>query len=324
MAGASSAGFYVALGVAANALWGAAFIVPYALHDFPSELITIFRYIVYGVVSIVILLLSGAGNVRFSFPIFVMENVISFCGNVGYYLFLTLGIKYAGFVYPALIIGLLPVTVILFSAVQDKIQSPLRLLPGVGLIGLGMILVNYLNVSGTSNLLLDGDHVRGIGFSLLSLLLLTIYCIANAHFLKSNVGISSLRWAGFLGVCALLQSILFSILVIVFAGYDLAVFKAYPADRIIAFMLGVVFLGVFVSYLAMWLWNVSSRHISSIVAGRVLCLETIFALAYGYALDARMPRELELLGISLIVLGGYLVQRSAERASMEACSGAAQ
>jgi drug/metabolite transporter (DMT)-like permease len=62
----------------------------------------------------------------------------------------------------------------------------------------------------------------------------------------------------------------------------------------------------------MWLWNVSSRHISSIVAGRILCLETIFALAYGYALDAHIPQVFELLGICLIVFGAYQVQRGSE------------
>ena len=311
------ANFYVALGVGANALWGAAFIVPYVLHDFPSELITIFRYLVYGVTSIAVLLLFGLGNARISLPIFMAANAISFCGNVGYYLFLTLGVKYSGFVYPALIIGLLPVSVILFGACQDKGKSVLGLLPGIGLIIFGIVLINLLNVNDASGFTLDADHVRGIVFSLLALLLLTIYCIVNARFLKSNIGISSLRWAGLLGVCALLQSLLLALFAYVFVGHDLSVFTAYSADRLVAFMLGVVFLGVFVSYVAMWLWNVASRHISSIVAGRVLCLETIFALAYGYMLDARMPHSFELLAICLIVSGGYLVQWCAERAALE-------
>lgn len=313
------ANFYVVLGVGANALWGAAFIVPYALHDFPSELITIFRYLVYGVTSISVLLLLGLGNARISLPIFMAANAISFSGNVGYYLFLILGIKYSGFVYPSLIIGLLPVSVILFGACQDKgkSQSVLGLLPGIGLIVSGVVWINLLNMNDASGLSLDADHVRGIVFSLLALVLLTMYCIANARFLKSNIGISSLRWAGLLGVCALLQSLLLALFAYVFVGHDISAFNAYSADRLIAFMLGVVFLGVFVSYVAMWLWNVSSRHISSIVAGRVLCLETIFALAYGYMLDARMPYSFELLGICLIVSGGYLVQRCAVRAGLE-------
>ncbi|WP_287877590.1 DMT family transporter [Aquitalea sp.] len=317
MARNMNSNFYVMLGIGANALWGAAFIVPYALHDFPSELITIFRYFVYGVTSIAVLLLLGLGNVRISFPIFMAANVISFCGNVGYYLFLTFGIKYSGFVYPALIIGLLPVSVILFGASQDKGQSVLGLLPGIGLIVFGIVLINFLSVNDASGLTLDADHVRGIVFSLMALSLLTIYCIANARFLKSNIGISSLRWAGLLGICALLQSLLLTLFAYVFVGHDMSVFTAYSADRLIAFMLGVVFLGVFVSYVAMWLWNVSSRHISSIVAGRVLCLETIFALAYGYMLDARMPHSFELLGICLIVSGGYLVQWCAGKAGLE-------
>jgi len=317
MAGNKRAIFYVVLGVAANALWGAAFVVPYALHDFPSELITIFRYGVYGFVSIVILLLSGAVNVRISLPVFMVGNAISFCGNIGYYLFLTLGIKYSGFIYSALIIGLLPVSVILLAVFKSKKRVLSALLPGIGLIVCGIVLVNYLNMSDTSRLQFDGDSVRGIVFSLISLILLTMYCTANASFLKVNLGIASSRWAGVLGVCALLQSILLSLFVLLFAGYDMAIFNAYSADRLLSFIFGVAFLGIFVSYIAMWLWNVSSRHISSIVAGRVLCLETIFALAYGYMLDARMPRAFELLGICLMVAGGYLVQWRAGRAGLE-------
>lgn len=317
MAESNRAGFYVILGVAANALWGAAFVVPYALHDYPSELITIFRYGVYGFVSIVILLLSGSVRVPISLPVFMVGNAISFCGNVGYYLFLTLGIKYSGFVYPALIIGLLPVSVILHAALKSKSTVLVALLPGIGLIVCGIVLVNYLNISDTSRQQFDGDSVRGIIFSLISLILLTIYCIANAGFLKVNLGIASSHWAGVLGVCALLQSILLSLFVLLFADYDMAVFNTYSADRLLAFILGVAFLGIFVPYIAMWLWNVSSRHISSIVAGRVLCLESIFALAYGYMLDARMPRAFELLGICLMVAGGYLVQWRAGRAGLE-------
>jgi drug/metabolite transporter (DMT)-like permease len=82
----------------------------------------------------------------------MVGNAISFCGNVGYYLFLTLGIKYSGFVYPALIVGLLPVSVILVGAFQDKMQSLSGLLPGVGLIVSGIVLINYLNVDGSSSL----------------------------------------------------------------------------------------------------------------------------------------------------------------------------
>jgi drug/metabolite transporter (DMT)-like permease len=52
----------------------------------------------------------------------------------------------------------------------------------------------------------------------------------------------------------------------------------------------------------MWLWNVSSRHISSIVAGRILCLETIFALPTVMHW-MRDPQVFELLGICLIVFG---------------------
>jgi drug/metabolite transporter (DMT)-like permease len=147
-----NANFYVALGCGANALWGAAFIIPYALHDFPAELITIFRYLVYGIISIAVLLLLGLGNVKISLPVFMVANAISFC-NVGYYLFLTMGVKYSGFVYPALIIGLLPVSVIVLGVFQDKKQSFL-VCPGIGLIVSGIVLINILNVNDVSSLML--------------------------------------------------------------------------------------------------------------------------------------------------------------------------
>lgn len=49
-------------GVGANALWGAAFIIPYDLHDFSSELITVSRYMVYGVISVALFFFARTGG----------------------------------------------------------------------------------------------------------------------------------------------------------------------------------------------------------------------------------------------------------------------
>lgn len=299
------------MGVGANAFWGAAFVVPYLLHDFSPEIISISRYAIYGIISIAVFPLLRRASGKLSARDFLVGNFISFCGNLGYYIFLAIGIKNSGFLYPALIIGLLPAVVILIGNIQNREIPLARLLPGAGLIVAGIVLVNFLSQTSSIEKTVEANHALGVASSLIALLLLTIYCIVNANYLKANPHIPSSRWTSMLGVCALMHSILFALVILSTTGSDAFAVQKVAADRLWALMAGAVFLGAFVSYLAMWMWNVASRNITSVTAGKILCLETIFALAYGYAIDFRLPRLTEIMGVSLVILGVYLVQKKA-------------
>lgn len=298
-------------GVAANALWGTAFVVPCLLHDFSPEIISISRYAIYGIISIVVFLLLGRAGRKLSTREFLMGNLISFCGNLGYYIFLAIGIKNSGFLYPALIIGLLPSAVILVGNIQAREIPLTRLLPGIGLVIFGVVLVNFFGQTSSIGNLVKTNHVLGVASSLIALLLLTIYCIVNANYLRKNPHISSSHWTSILGICALMHSIFLALVILFTTGRDPFALREVPEAKFWELMAGAIFLGAFVSYLAMWMWNVASRNITSVTAGKILCLETLFALAYGYAVDFRLPRLAELMGVFLVILGVYFIQEKA-------------
>lgn len=217
---------------------------------------------------------------------------------------------------PAIIIGLLPVAVILIGNMQSKEVPLARLLPGGGLITIGFIVLNSFSLDSAARRA-DSDNLLGIGSSVIALLLLTIYCISNANYLKANAHISSSRWATILGICALLHSILFVLASFLFTGRNVLTLNFMAADRLFAFAVGTIFLGVFVSYVAMWMWNIASRSISDIMAGKILCFETIFALVYGYMIDSRAPESIELSSVCLILVGAYIVQQHSDKQRIE-------
>lgn len=297
-------------GVGANALWGAAFVIPYLLKDFSSELLTLARYTVYGLISVGILLLLKKGGDQLTARDFLICNLISFCGNVGYYLFLTMGIKYCGYLYPTLIIGLLPVAVIFLGAVFSREMHFRKLLLPLAIIAFGAFLLNFATADAAQSNSSLTDTLLGIGASLVALFLLTSFCLVNARYLKQRPQTSSLKWTAMLGFCSLLHSALYLLIRTGVTGNSLFSFAQFQPLQIIQFGAGAIFLGLFVSYLAMLLWNIASRKVANLVAGQILCLEAIFALGYGYLIDSRLPSLAELSGVTLVLFGAYLVQFS--------------
>jgi drug/metabolite transporter (DMT)-like permease len=51
------------------------------------------------------------------------------------------------------------------------------------------------------------------------------------------------------------------------------------------------------------LWNISSRRLPLTLSGQMIVFETLFALAYGFVFDHRLPRPLEIAAIVLLMIG---------------------
>jgi drug/metabolite transporter (DMT)-like permease len=51
------------------------------------------------------------------------------------------------------------------------------------------------------------------------------------------------------------------------------------------------------------LWNIASRRLPLTLSGQMIVFETLFALAYGFVLDDRWPRPLEIAAIVLLMAG---------------------
>ncbi len=83
---------YISLGIAVNFIWGTAFLIPYYLSDINPIAISLGRYFVYGLLSILIVSINFEKWRSLSFVHWRHAFMLAFAGNVGYYLSLTMGI----------------------------------------------------------------------------------------------------------------------------------------------------------------------------------------------------------------------------------------
>ena len=57
------------------------------------------------------------------------------------------------------------------------------------------------------------------------------------------------------------------------------------------------------SWLGNWMWNAASQRLPITFVGQLLVFETLFALAYHFLYEQRLPRLVELAPMLLILAG---------------------
>lgn len=293
-------------GVSANLMWGLAFLVPLLLPDSDSVALALGRYLVFGVLSVGLLVAQRNEAIRgLSGRVWVNALLFAFSGHVGYYFFLVQAITHAGAPIATSIIGILPVTVALAGNWIRREYPFSRLVVPIGFIIVGLILVNVMEGRWASVMggRLDWDLVTGVASALVALALWTSYAVANASFLRSHPEISSSMWSTLMGIGALVLSLLALPIAIVSGAVHL---HYAEVDKLLPLLWGALVMGVLVSWAGTVLWNRSSGLVPISIAGQLAVVQTIAGLVYGFAWAQRMPPPLELLGIALL-LGGVLL-----------------
>jgi drug/metabolite transporter (DMT)-like permease len=300
----SSPLFGVLCGISANLIWGLAFLIPVLLPDSDAVALALGRYLVFGLLSACILIVRrGAGMRGLDRRVWLTALVFAFAGHVGYYFFLVQGISHAGAPITTAIIGTLPVTVAVTGNLVRREFPFSRLLLPLGFITVGLVLVNVMEVhdSGGLGVRFGATWVIGIASALTALVLWTSYAVANAGFLRSHPEITSSTWSTLMGVCALGLSLI----ALPIAGVSGAIHVG-GTDKILPLLLGVLVLGVVVSWVGTVLWNRSSGSVPISIAGQLAVVQMISGLIYVFAWDQHMPPLLELVGIALLI-GGVLL-----------------
>jgi drug/metabolite transporter (DMT)-like permease len=308
----------VLCGVGANLFWGLAFLVPLLLPGSDAVALALGRYLVFGLVSVgIVIFARGAGMCGLGRRVWLTALVFAFAGHFGYYFFLVQGIIHAGAPVTTVILGTLPVTVALAGNWIRKEFPFSRLLIPLGLITVGLVLVNLVEIdwgsafggrSGTS-------WAIGIASALAALGLWTSYAVANAKFLRKHPEISSTSWSTVMGVCALVLSLVALPIVAVSGGTHIG-----GSGTILPLLMGCVILGVLVSWVGTALWNRSSGSVPISIAGQLVVIQVIAGLIYVFTWYGRVPPPVELIGIVLIIGGVLLaIQRTRQlRSAAEA------
>lgn len=285
-------------GVAAGALWGLVFLAPAVLHAFSAVQLSAGRYLIYGLVALVLLLprwkrlAPRLGRAEWGALLW-----LSLAGNLVYFLLLATAVQWAGGAAASLIVGLVPVVVTLVGA-RDEGALPLtRLLPALLLCVLGVGLVGYESLLSEH---LDSpwqQRVLGLLCAFGALLSWALYSVGNSRWLARRPDLSGHDWSLLTGVITGALALL--LVPVAFAG------EGDPSGEMSWGLFWAVCsaVAVLASVIGNACWNRASRHLPLTLSGQMIVFETLFALAYGFAWQRRWPTLLEAVAVCCLVAG---------------------
>ncbi|WP_115539710.1 DMT family transporter [Xanthomonas campestris] len=289
----------VASGMGAGALWGLVFLAPQLMAAFSPLQLALSRYLAYGAVAALVLAPRARRTAaRLGRAEWWALVRLSLLGNLIYYVLLGSAVQWAGGAATALIIGLLPVVVTVIGTRAAGAVGLRRLAAPCVLCvaGVALVAVDTLQRDGGAQASDLGTRVAGLLCAVGALISWSVYSIGNARWLRRRADLSSQDWSLLTGVVtgalALLLAPLTLLDTTVHAQLDWARFWA------IALVLAVL-----ASVIGNGLWNRASRLLPLTLVGQMIVFETVFALLYGFAWEARLPTGLELAAIACLLVG---------------------
>jgi drug/metabolite transporter (DMT)-like permease len=294
--------------LAAGLLWGLVFVTPVLLPDTAPALLSAGRYIAFGLIALPLAWLDRRRLRELERADWIEAAKLSIVGNLLYYLCLSAAIQRAGAPLPTMIIGTLPVVIAvcanLRNAGRDGRLPWARLAPSLGLIAAGIALVNRAELAQweQGNL---GRYALGALLAVGAVACWTWYPMRNADWLRAHAGRSPRSWATAQGVVTLPLAALAYALWWSAGGGAREPLGPTP-ER---FLLLMLVLGLFASWLGTLCWNEASQRLPTALAGQLIVFETLAALAYAYLLRGTWPGAPTLAGIALLIAGVWWALR---------------
>ncbi|MBV8045676.1 MAG: DMT family transporter [Paludibacterium sp.] len=299
----------VAYALAAGLMWGLVFVAPSLLPDYPPALLSVGRYLAFGLIALPLAWLDRAALGQLRRADWWEALKLALVGNLIYYLCLASAIQRAGGPLPTMIIGTLPVVIALCANlrnVQRDGRLPwARLAPPLLVIAAGIGCVNQVELVA---LRYDphadlGRYVSGALLALVAVACWTWYPLRNADWLRHHPGRSPRTWTTAQGVATLPLALIG--FVPLWAGMKLSgsPFAMPFGPRPLVFVGLMAAIGLFASWLGTLCWNEASQRLPTALVGQLIVFETLSALAYAFLLRGVWPQPLTLVGIALLVVG---------------------
>ncbi len=299
-------------GLGAGALWGLVFLVPRITPGLSAVDVTAGRFISFGAVSALAMLLALRTRRLPSLQQALAALGMSVLGFTGYYLLLAQAIQDAGTEVPTLIIGTIPIWMMLLGKPMGLTWKSLA--PGIALTLAGLALMmaanfgvdlfpthlqtQLLTQNGAS--LADSTHPhywRGIACAAVAMVSWTAFGLINSAWLKRHADVNATDWANWLGVATGLGALALWFA----AGSEVKVLLALDN---IAYLASIcIVTGIGSAWAATILWNLASQRLSASLCGQMIVSETVVALVYSYAWDAQWPGMLQVAACVLFIVG---------------------
>ena len=299
----------VAFALAAGLMWGLVFVAPLLLPEYPAALLSMGRYLAFGLVALPMGWLDRDEIARLSRADWIESLKLVIVGNLLYYLCLASAIQRAGGPLPTMIIGTLPVVIAITANLRDHRRDGrlpwLRLTPSLLLIAAGIACVNQAELA-----TLDGPaagsrlrYLGGAGLAILAVICWTWYPLRNADWLRNHPGRSPRAWSTAQGLTILPLALSGYLLLWLLSGLGGSALAMPFGPRPAAFVGLMAAIGLCSSWLGSLCWNQASQRLPTALAGQLIVFETLAALAYVFLLRRQWPPQLTAAGIALLLAG---------------------
>ena len=285
----------------AGAVWGLVFLVPKILPEFSPLLLSCGRFIVYGAVSLLLILPDARRLItQLSGRDVLMLVKLALLGNLIYYMLLSASIQGVGIAVASLIVGVLPLSITWMGRTDTGAVPLARLIWPLLLVVGGMLCINLEALFGTGVQQPLANKVLGIACGIGALVCWTWFATENARFLKCSAFCSG-EWSSLWGV---VTGALGAVIWGMASALSLDAARIEVSDqRWQMFWLINLASAVLGSWFGNRMWNASTLRLPLTLSGQLIVFETVFALLYGFVYLQRWPTLLEALAVTLL-LGG--------------------
>jgi drug/metabolite transporter (DMT)-like permease len=310
----------VLFALAAGLLWGLVFVAPLLLPEYPAALLSVARYLAFGLVALPLALIDWRRLRELTRADWAEAARLALIGNLLYYVLLAAAIQRAGGPLPTMIIGTLPVVIAIVSNLRradptrrrDGRLPWRRLAPSLLLIVAGIALVHHeeLALWRAAPAMDEGDYVLGALLAVGAVVCWTWYPIRNADWLRAHPDRSPRVWATAQGVATLPLALAGLLVLLAWDGATGGLRFDWPLGptpgEFVALMLAI---GLLASWVGTRCWNEASQRLPTTLAGQLIVFETLAALGYAYLLRGQAPGAASAAGIGLLVAGVFWALR---------------
>ena len=321
----------LACALGAGLAWGLVFVAPAMLPAYPAAVLSVGRYLAFGLIAVALAWPARAQLARLSRADWIEAAKLSLVGNLLYYALLASAIQTAGVPLPTMLIGTLPVVIAVCSNLSERTLPWARLAPSLATMLAGIALVNHAELERMRALDAGPDaglrQAIGTALAIGAVACWTWYPIRNARWMRRHAGTGSSTWATAQGLTTLPLAAAGGAAL---AAWHAAVAPLASADGTpftfplgpepVRFVVAMATIGLAASWLGTSLWNQASRLLPTSLAGQLIVFETLSALGYAFLLRGEPPTALALAGIALLVAGVVLGVRAFGRGAEVAAS----
>ena len=303
--------------LAAGLMWGLVFIAPTLLAEYPPALLTVGRYLAFGLIALPLAQIDRHRLAELTRADWIEAAKLAAVGNLLYYLCLSAAIQRAGGPLPSVIIGTLPVVIAITAALRagpEKAMPWARLAPSLLLIGAGLACVNQAELAQLPAAAELSRYGLGALLAVAAAACWTWYPIRNAEWLRAHADRSPRAWATAQGLMTLPMAALGYALLWLWSSqadapafgmqaFEMPLFEMPFGPRPGVFIGLMLAIGLFASWLGTLCWNEASQRLPPALAGQLIVFETLAALGYAFALRGQWPGWVTAAGVGLLVAG---------------------